>query len=163
MNIKNIIRESINKVLTEKKQGLKSKILYDLIQKYGKPYYKDVDLHLLTDDEILHVSYEKPTHKHLQELKHEFNTNQFIWGSGYIVVVRYDKDKDMEYNQKLNDRHNNRYSKIDGAKEYRWHNKEAQDLVFNNPYFRKEWPKKLQNRAIDNIRNKRNFYDGFGK
>lgn len=163
MDIKNIIKECIDKVLNEKKQGLKSKILFDLIQKYGKPYMSDVDLHLLTDDEILHVSYESASNKHLQTLKKEFNTHQFICGRGYIVVVKYDKDKDETYNKKIGDRYNERYAKIDGAKEYKWHNKEAQDLVFRNPYFRKEWDKDIQKRAIDNIRNKRNFYNGFEK
>lgn len=55
-NIRNIIRESLNKIITEA-QGLKSQKLYDIFQEYGgkADYYVSSDLHNITDDDIIGV------------------------------------------------------------------------------------------------------------
>ena len=51
-------------------------------------------------------------------------------------------------------------NRTDGMQNYIWHNKEAQDYIFDNPYF-KEWSKEHQQKALDNIKNNKPLHTDF--
>ena len=158
-NITNRVMENIyNKLLCEKR-GLQSQKLYDIMNKYGKPIASDVDLNNVTDEDILYFTTQSWNKQIKQELGKKYNTHQFIYGNDYIIAVRYDKNKDLQYNDKIADRMKEQ-NRTDGSRNYRWHNKEAQDYIFNNPYF-KEWPKGQQRKALNNVKNNKPLHADF--
>lgn len=159
--IHNILHESIQKVLNERR-GLQSKQLYNVISKLGKPYWSDVDLNLVTDDEIITVIERPLTERMKQEIKQEYGNVNFVSGNNYFVLIKYDKNKEKEYVDKIYKRDKNHNNSIDGAKQYRWHNKDAEDMIFKNPYFR-QWDKEHQRKALDNVKNGKRYFEGFNE
>ena len=79
--IENIIRESLNRMLTEA-QGLKSQKLYDIFQRYGgkMDLFVTTDLHNLTDDEIIGVL----TYRELDDILkgHDQDHGKYITNNG---------------------------------------------------------------------------------
>ena len=146
-----------NKTLIEKR-GLQSKILYGYIKKYGTPWWKDVDIHLVTDDDIVYHSEGHFTRDLELKLKRQFKAFDFIVGDNYYLLVKPNKDKSKSYEDKLLQRDRNHNNTIDGAREYRWINKDAEDMIFKNPYFR-DWDEESQKRALSNVKNKKRYFE----
>lgn len=157
IKMQNSMMESKKTKMLLEKRNLQSKKLYNCIKQFGKPMWSDVDLHLVTDEDILFVI-EKPLTKSLkQEIRDNFGRVDFIRGDGYTIGVKYNKTKEKEYNDKLLSR-DKKNSGIDGAKQYRWHNKDAEDMIFKNPYF-KDWDKDSQKKAISNVKNGKRYFE----
>lgn len=148
-SLRNIIREQTERFIMMEKRNIQSQRLYYMIKYFGKPLMSDVDLHSLTDDEIVDVCDIKdvPKGKGLGIIK--FNNGQCI----VVDKTQNNTSHDNKWEERWRERR-----KTDGKDEYRWNNKDAEDMVFKNPYF-KEWPKNYQRKAIDNIKQGKRIFD----
>ena len=148
----NMISEAVKHNLLSERRNLQSKILYDLIKEKGKPY-SDVDLHNLTDDDIIDIL-------DREEARKAKKGNIIRFKDGTCVRVK-STSKDKDFNDKVRSRMNpSRYSRLNDT--YRWHNEDAEEMIFKNPWF-KEWSKEHQRKALDNVKNGRPYNHGFNE
>lgn len=146
----NMISESVHRVLMNESRSLKSNILYNLIKEKGNPY-SDVDLHNVTDDDIIDVLSK-------DEARNIKKGNNIWFDDGTCVRIKY-TSKDKDFNDKVKSRMNpSKYSRLNDR--YDWHNEDAEEMIFKNPWF-KEWPKEHQRKALDNVKNGRPYNHGF--
>lgn len=85
--LENIIRESLNRMLTEA-QGFKSQKLYDIFQQYGgkRDKFVTTDLHNLTDDNIIGVL----TYSELDEIQkgHDQDHGRYMTNNGLNIWAK---------------------------------------------------------------------------
>lgn len=148
-------------------------------RRYIAPHYdssEGMDLHNVTDDDVVGVFKSSELPKSAGEERRwvanmGFNIGKFDGCNNvelgktaedgellYAVLINrnayYDVYSDSQeggfkdYVGKKDERRGNHYS--DGAKHYRWKSKDAQDLAFNNPYY-KGWDKDSKERLRNKI------------
>lgn len=160
-----MIAESISRVVLKEKRNVKSKTLADMIKQYGTPRYSSVDLHNVIDDDILEVKEYQFYNDALHEMQRKYRKQGINIGvidfNTVMIVVKPTKANTSSKENKSWERFaNNR--KYDGKQTYKWHNRDAEEMIFKNPYF-KDWDKQHQQKAIDNVKNGKRYNDGLPK
>lgn len=145
-----MITESVKHNLLAEKRSVQSKTLSDMIKEKGKPTWWEADLNSVTDDEIIDIvryyDIKKPNPYAI--IKFKDNT---------CILVKK-TDNNQKYLEKFDKRFNDHNYKVDGKDRYTWHNRDAEEMVFKNPWF-KEWDKESQKKAFDNIRKGKKVHD----
>lgn len=173
--IQRMVSECVDKILkgrmlNESKQGLKSQKLHDILKKYNgirryghKAYVTGFGLSELGDENVVGVfSAEKipNTHKELSEwvrqMGYDVKFGDYVDTielnqtdeNGYLLylIVIFPNSVAKKYFSTLSDRENNR-----PVNSYRWKSHDAQDYMFNNPYW-KQWDRLSQDNMRDKVR-----------
>lgn len=175
----NIINESIKQVLFEKR-SIKSKKLYNIIQQHkGILSNRGIfDLNNMTDDDIIDVVDYNQLNDYLNK---DYNlgvadeVDYIPLNDGKYIIAkcrgaRFDRigkqfndnrEKQQGDFEELYNKTEKRHKERQGGEDYKWNNKDAED-IFKNPYYREGsggWTPERKKEVMNNIRSGKRWWE----